>query len=216
MRYKKFHSKIIPPAQADNATFFSKERLYYRMMALDLEKDLVERAKTDRQAFGRLFDIYYPKIFGYVLNRTANLQAAQDITSDVFFKALNNIGKFRWQGIPFSAWLYRIANNSTADFYKHGKFKQVNLEDVPEAAIGAIPAADEELAAAEEQLSRHQQYLALHANIIKLDTKYQEVITLRFFQSKQINEIAEILGKSEGTIKSLLHRGLEKLKGYLK
>lgn len=185
------------------------------MMEIGREKDLVEKAKTDYQYFGKLFDAYYPKIFGYTLNRTANIQAAQDITSEVFFKALNNISRYNWRGIPFSAWLYRIANNVTADYYKRGKFRQVNLEDVQEAALGSTPAADEEIAAAEDELNRHQQYIALHANIIKLDTKYQEVITLRFFQSKQINEIVDILGKREGTVKSLLHRGLEQLKAHI-
>lgn len=184
-------------------------------MALDNERDLVEKAKFDSQSFGRLFDIYYPKIFGYVLNRTADLEAAKDITSEVFFKALNNISRFRWRGIRFSAWLYRIANNVTADYYKHGKVRQIKLEDVRDADLGLTPAAEEELLAAEEELNRHQQYLALQANIFKLDTKYQEVIALKFFQTKHINEIAEILGKSEGTVKSLLHRGLEKLKGYM-
>ena len=78
--------------------------------------------------------------------------------------------------------------------------------------MDSIPSAEEELLEAEVELKRHEQYLALHDNIYKLDIKYQEVITLRFFENKQINEISEILGKKEGTIKSLLHRGLKKLR----
>ncbi len=194
---------------------FATGTFILQMMDPEQEKNIVENAKSDPQAFGKLFDAYYPLIFGYVLNRTADVQASRDIVSEVFLNALKNIARFRWQGIPFSAWLHRIANNETADYYKHGKIRQVSLEDVPESAVGSTPAAEEELIAAEGELNRHRQYLALQQNIAKLDIKYQEVITLRFFQKKQINEISQILGKSEGTVKSLLHRGLEKLKVFM-
>lgn len=185
------------------------------MMNPDQENVLVEKAKSDPQAFGSLFDAHYPEILRYALRRTADVQAAQDITSEVFSKALIGIGKFRWQGIPFAAWLYRIANNETADYYKHGKIQQISLEQVPEYGLGSSPAAEEELINAESELKRHQQYLALHEKIVKLDNKYQEIISLRFFQDKQINEISQILGKPEGTVKSLLHRGLEQLKVFM-
>ena len=185
------------------------------MMDSALEKALVEKAKSDPQAFGSLFDAHYPEILRYVLRRTANVQAAQDITSEVFSKAFAGIGKFRWQGIPFSAWLYRIANNETADYYKHGKIQLISVDEVPESGMGSSPDAEDELITAELELKRHQQYLILHDNIVKLDNKYQEVIALRFFQDKQLSEISEILGKPEGTVKSLLHRGLAKLKLFM-
>ena len=82
--------------------------------------------------------------------------------------------------------------------------------------MDSIPSSEEELLEAEAELKRYEQYLALHDNIYRLDIKYQEVITLRFFENKQINEISEILGKREGTIKSLLHRGLKKLRELMK
>ena len=185
------------------------------MIELEQEKSLIEKAKGDSNAFGSLYDTYYSKVFGYVLRRTANVQIAEDITSEVFFKTLKNISKFRWQGIPFSAWLYRIANNETANYFKHGKNGLVRWEDISEFYSGSLPSAEEELLEAEAEVKRHEQYLALHQNILKLDIKYQEVITLRFFENKQINEISTILGKREGTVKSLLHRGLEKLKTFM-
>ncbi len=181
-------------------------------MELTQERALIEKAKGDPDAFGRLYDAYYPDIFGYILRRTANVQVTEDITSEVFFAALKNISKFRWQGVPFSAWLYRIANNKTATYFTHGKNGQVYLEDVPELDLGSTPSAEEEVLNAEAEIKRHEQYLALQKNITKLDIKYQEVITLRFFENKQLNEISAILGKREGTVKSLLHRGLEKLR----
>ncbi len=184
-------------------------------MELTEEKDLIEKAKVDANAFGNLYETHYSEVFAYVLRRTANIHVAQDITSEVFFKALKNIGRFHWQGIPFSAWLYRIANNEVADQFRHGKYTRVRWEDISELEMPPSPSAEEELLEAEEQLKRHEQYLALHDKIVKLDTKYQEVIVLRFFGNKPLNEIATILGKREGTVKSLLHRGLEKLKTFM-
>ena len=184
-------------------------------MDLTHEQALVEKAKGDPDAFGNLYDVYYSKIFGYILRRTANIQVAEDITSEVFFAALKNISKFRWQGVPFSAWLYRIANNKTATHFTRSRNGQIPLDNVSELDLGSTSSAEEELVEAEGELKRHEQYLALNDNIRRLDIKYQEVITLRFFENKQINEISAILGKREGTVKSLLHRGLEKLRIFM-
>ena len=176
------------------------------------EQVLVLKARSDPNAFGELYDAYYPQIFGYILRRTANVKIAEDITSEVFFAAIKNISKFRWQGVPFSAWLYRIANNKTANYYTRGKNGHVNLDDFPECDLVSTSSAEEELLNAEAELDRHEQYLALNENLRKLDIKYQEVIVLRYFEKKQITEISTILGKSEGTVKSLLHRALRRLR----
>lgn len=181
-------------------------------MDLEQEEKLVERAKNDAQAFGQLYDWYYSKIFGYVLRRTASIEIAQDVTSDVFFKALKNLEQFRWRGTPFSSWLYRIATHEIANYFRKNKRGQFCLEEVPNSISLSNPSAETELLEAEAELKRHEEFLALHENISKLSVKYEEVITLRFFENKQIKEIGEILGKREGTVKSLLHRGLEKLR----
>ena len=179
-------------------------------MDLSEEKELVEKAQRDPEAFGELYDQYYSPIFGYVLKRVANIEIAQDITSEVFFKALKNLGQFHWQGISFSFWLYRIAANQTIDYFRKNGHKTISLEEFGELAANVdIPS---ESLRAEEELERHQDFLTLHENISKLTIKYQEVITLRFFEDKQIKEIAQILGKREGTVKALLHRGVEKLR----
>ena len=80
------------------------------------EKELIKKAQKDPEIFSQLYDRYYPQIFGYVLKRVANLEVAQDITSETFFKALRKLWQFRWQNISFSAWLYRIANNEIANY----------------------------------------------------------------------------------------------------
>ena len=94
-------------------------------MDLESEKELVFRAKTDADAFGLLYDEYYPKVFGYVLNRTASIETAKDITSEVFLKALRTIKRFQWRNISFSAYLYRIAGNEIKNVYNRNK--QLNL-----------------------------------------------------------------------------------------
>ncbi len=179
---------------------------------LEQEKELVERAKNDPEAFGELYDRYYSPIFGYVLRRTADIEIAQDITSEVFFKALKNLRQFRYRGFPFSSWLYRIASNEIANYFRKNKRGQICLDEVSNSISISNPSAETELLEAEAELKRHEDFVLLHQSISKLPVKYQEVITLRFFENKQVKEISEILGKREGTVKSLLHRGLEKLR----
>lgn len=174
------------------------------------DKELISRAKKDPQIFGQIYDKYYPRIFGYILNRTGNLQLAQDITSETFFKALKKLWQFRWQNVPFSSWLYRIAGNEIVNHYRKNKHRTVPIEEVAE------PAADSDLARelmeAEKAIERHRDFIIIRNKIGTLSFKYQEVIILRFFEKKKIKEISEILKKREGTVKSLLSRGLEKLR----
>ncbi len=181
-------------------------------MDLKEEKELVDRARRDPDAFGELYDRYYSPIFNYILRRVANLEIAQDITSEVFFKALKNLGQFHWRNVPFSSWLYRIATNQITDYFRRGKHEMFSLEEIPDSITPSNRSIESEVLEAEEELRRHEDFLLLHENIAKLPIKYQEVITLKFFEHKQIKEMGEILGKREGTIKSLLHRGLEKLR----
>jgi len=181
-------------------------------MDLEQEETLVQKSQEDIKAFGELYDEYYARIFNYALRRTASIEIAQDVTSEVFFKALKNLKRFRWCGIPFSAWLYRIATNEIANYFRNYRHRQYNLEGVSNSSNVSNPSAETEILEAEVELQRHEEFLMLHENISKLPVKYQEVITLRFFQNKQVKEVSEILGKREGTVKSLLHRGLEKLR----
>jgi len=175
-------------------------------MQPDQEKALVERARSDPSAFGELYEAYYGRIFGYALRRTANFQTAQDVTSEVFFKALNGIRKFRWRGIALSSWLYRIASNEIANGYRRSRHEWQYLE-----AIRVSPFS-QELAAAMAELEKHEDYLTLQQAVSKLPARYQEVIALKYFEDMEIAQIAGILCKPEGTVKSLLHRGIEKLR----
>ena len=180
-------------------------------MDTEQERALVERAKNDAEAFGELYDKYYSKIFNYILRRTANIVVAQDTTSEVFFKALKNLNKFQWQGVPFSSWLYRIATHEIANHFRKSKRSTIVM-NISDAAVPSNPSPETEVLQAEAELRKYEDLLTLHDSITKLPLKYQEVITLRFFEDKPIREIGEILEKREGTIKSLLHRGLKRLK----
>ena len=184
-------------------------------MDLERERDLVKQAQRDPTAFAELYDHYYPKIFGYALRRTANLEAAQDITSETFFKALKGLWRFRWRNISFSAWLFRIASNETAQYFRQADYrKSASLEVMQEQ--GFEPASPDdphvELVEAQEALDRNREFRQVQERIARLPAKYQEVIALRYFEHKQLKEIAQILGKKEGTVKSLLHRAVEKLR----
>lgn len=184
-------------------------------MDLDAERDLIKRAQKDPAAFGEVYDHYYPKIFGYVLRRTADVEVAQDITSETFFDALRKLWQFRWRSISFSSWLYKIATNEINQYFRKAeRRKSASLEELREQGFEPVSSQDPEsgLIEAQEKLRQYQDFLEIQQRIVRLPDKYQEVISLRFFEQKQIREIAEILGKKEGTVKSLLHRAVEKLR----
>jgi RNA polymerase sigma-70 factor, ECF subfamily len=183
-------------------------------MDLSEEKGLVSRCRDDPAAFGRIYEEYYGGIYRYVLKRTGNVKIAEDITSETFFKALKHIGKFKWRNVPFSSWLYRIATNEVNSFFRQGKYKTVSLDELDIDSLAPVSPADieAEIEEADNRLQQHADYLQALEQVKKLPIKYQTVIALRFFENKKINEICDILGKKEGTVKSLLSRGLDILR----
>jgi len=182
------------------------------------EKILIKRAKRDPDAFGAIFEEYYEPIFGYVLKRTGHVHSAQDIVSETFFKALDRLWQFKWKDISISSWLYRIATNEVNQYYRKRKKTSISIEDLIEKS--GIELADEhdlidEIAKQEEELERAKSWKQARKYISELPEKYQEVLSLRFFEEKKIKEIAEILNKKEGTIKSLLSRGIAQLRSKM-
>ena len=186
------------------------------MADLDQEKKLVKNAQKNPEAFGIIFDKYYDRIFGYVLRRVANPDIAKDIISEVFFKAFTNLWKFRWRNISISAWLYKIATNEVNYFFRKKKYKTVSLDRLMEEnglePVSPEATIEEELINVEITLKKHQDYFEVQKRIAEMPVKYQEVISLRIFESKSIKEISEILNKKEGTIKSILSRSTHNLK----
>ncbi len=175
------------------------------------EKELLEKIQADQSQFGILFDHYYQPIFGYVFRRIADYDLARDISAETFLKAFLKIKSFQWKGISLSSWLYRIANNETNKYFRKLKYKPDKLGSIVKGESFFV-FIDNGREALEEELVMHQEFLDVHRNLKKLDIKYQEVIALRYFEGKDNKQIAGILEKPEGTVKSLLSRGIEKLK----
>lgn len=167
--------------------------------------------------FAELFEQYYKPILNYTLRRTGHAETAKDLTSQTFFNAYRKFHQFQWvEGSSFSSWIYRIATNEINSYYRKGK-GTISLDSIMEFGFDA-PSQDDlqrELIEAQEQFQQAKDFLRIREALSQLSVKYQEVLALRYFEGKKILEIAEILGKREGTVKALLSRGVEKLRQAL-
>ena len=159
------------------------------------EENLVRRAQQqNEEAFTQLYEEYFDKIYRYITLKIGNQTEAEDLTQQVFVKALQSISSFRWKGIPFSAWLFRIAHNQVVDYFrKEKKYTTTPLDE--SLRDGAI---DPQLAV-EQKLDIEQLILATK----QLTKAQREVISLRFAGELPIAQVARIMGKSEGAVKAL-------------
>lgn len=175
---------------------------------MSIEKDMVERAvKGDRDAFAQLYEKHFDRIYRYIYFRLGSKTVTEDLTQDVFLKALEAIGSFKWRHSPFAAWLYRIAHNQVVDYFrKNGKVEKVPLEDGMELADKSDTAS-----VAENELEIER----MIAGIDKLTPSQKDVISLRFGAQLTIAEAAKTLGKNEGTVKALQYNGVLALKKML-
>ncbi len=171
------------------------------------EESLVRRAQQrDEEAFATLYEEYFDKIYRYVTLKIGDRVEAEDLTQQVFIKALNSISSFKWRGIPFSAWLFRIAHNQVVDYFrKKKKYTTVSLD---ESLAGSD--IDPQLAA-ERKLDIEQILVATK----RLTDAQREVISLRFASELPIAEVAKIMGKSQGAIKALQHSAIAALRREL-
>lgn len=177
------------------------------------EKELIERIKREPELFSEIFKLYYKPIFGYVFRRTGNFDDTADIASNTFIKAFTHIKSYSYRGIPLKVWLYRIATNEINMFFrgitKRGFIiKEMDIEG-RRVFSQYVQNDKHEL---ELELQKHSQYLNVIKALKTLPLKYQEAISLRYFEGKTNKEIVEILNIKEGTLKSLLSRGVEKLR----
>jgi RNA polymerase sigma-70 factor (ECF subfamily) len=175
-----------------------------RRDSTDQVRKLVDRAqKGDRDALEELYLIHFDRIYSYLHVSVGNRHDAEDLTTQTFLKMLEKIGSFKWQSAPFSAWLFRIAHNLAMDHFRARRRWQPE-EDVPEPVGDAEPSA--ELAAM--QTIGRESMLKL---IERLSPEQQQVLTLKFVFNLPNAEVAAILKKTEGAIKSLQHRALVSL-----
>jgi RNA polymerase sigma-70 factor, ECF subfamily len=167
-------------------------------------RKLVDQAQQgDRAALEELYLIHFDRIYSYLHMSVGSKHDAEDLTTQTFMKMLESIGRFRWQSAPFSAWLFRIAHNLAMDHFRARRRWQPEA-DVPEPPGEAEPSAELE---AMQSIGR-QSMLEL---IDKLSPEQQQVLTLKFVFNFPNADVAKILDKTEGAIKSLQHRALASL-----
>jgi RNA polymerase sigma-70 factor, ECF subfamily len=164
------------------------------------EKLLVETAQRDPRCFADLYRMHFDRVYAYVARRVATRSDAQDLTAEVFQQALANLGRFEWRGVPFAAWLYRIAANAVTDHH-HRTMRDHNVPLNPE------PGRDE-YESAERRAS-------LYRAVRELPADQRRVIEMRFAEDRSIAEIAWVLGRSEGAVKQLQFRALGRLRAQL-
>src|SRR5436305_12527516 len=165
---------------------------------------LVARAQNgDREALEELYLLHFDRIYSYLHMSVGNRHDAEDLTTQTFLRMLESIKRFRWQSAPFSAWLFRIAHNLAMDHFRAARRWQPE-EEVPEPPGESEPSAE---AQALQSIGR-QSLLEL---IEDLSHEQQQVLTLKFVFNFANGDVATILGKTEGAVKSLQHRALVSL-----
>ena len=163
------------------------------------ERLLIEAAKVDPSKFGDLYEIHFERVYAFVARRVGNRDTAEDLTSDVFHKALASLRNYESRGVPFAAWLLRIAANAVADQYKRAAREAPGSGDPPEPAANPDPEATEHRA-------------RLFRLVNQLPSDQRQVIFQRFVEQRSIREIAQQFGRTEGAVKQLQFRALQNLR----
>jgi RNA polymerase sigma-70 factor (ECF subfamily) len=171
------------------------------------ERRLVEAAQREPARFADLYENYFELVYAFVARRVQSRDAAEDLTSEVFRRALQSLPRFKWTGAPFAAWLFRVASNLIADRVKRtAKEGNVTLgDDLANPAAGRLQSSLEEV--------ERQAHVFRLVNALADDQR--RVLLMRFTEEKSIREIAAELGRSEGAVKQLQFRALENLRARL-
>ena len=168
------------------------------------EQTLIAAAKKNASAFGEIYDLYFARIFYFIIRRTDNEMIADDLTSQTFLKALNGLKKYEDRGVPFSAWLYRIAHNELNKYFNKQQRNKVFSLEQEELFEFIQPEDDEPFDDARlEELMK---------TLKELPTEAMEVLELRFFEGKNFREISYILNIGESGAKMRLYRAIDKLR----
>ncbi len=166
----------------------------------EAERLLIEAAQRDRSRFAELYEGNFERVYAFVARRVRDRHEAEDITSEVFHQALANLARFEWRGVPFAAWLFRIAANAIIDRAKRA------------ARERDVAGLDEPAEASLEDVEQRAQLFRL---VDRLPPDQHRVIVMRFAEQKRIREIAHELGRTEGAVKQLQLRGLQNLRARL-
>jgi len=181
------------------------------LKALKQEVDprpLIEAAQKDPSRFGDVYELYFERVYAYVVRHARDRHAAEDITSEVFHNALANIARFEWRGVPFSAWLFRIAANALADHFHHAARTRNNVDfegfDLPNPSQFSTRG--------DIDLDRAR----LFRLVRELPDDQRRVIEMRFAEEKSIREVALAMGRTEGAVKQMQFRALGSLRACLR
>jgi RNA polymerase sigma-70 factor, ECF subfamily len=192
------------PAEVKPRRFPSLRRASSRPSEeLEAERKLVEAAKTDPAEFAKLYDRYVDQIHAFVYHQTGSWERAQDVTATTFMRAYAEIGRFEWRGVPYSAWLYRVASNLV--MREHRRQGWIILPDnMVDPGEGPEDAA-----------IRSEQVQRIQAAVRQLSPDQRQAITLRFGTGLRNAEVGRVMRKSEGAVKLLIFRGLRSLERRL-
>jgi RNA polymerase sigma-70 factor (ECF subfamily) len=174
-------------------------------MNLEQEKQLVIKAQQSLEAFDALYEYYLPKIYGYVFNRTGNKEITEDIVSQTFITAMLNLKKYKDKGVGFGAWLYRIAHNTFVDYFRKNKGKAQMLDENSAELM-------------QKEINEYEQIennIVVRKALLKIPEQYQQILSLKYFEEFDNQEISEIIGCKKETLAVKLHRSLEALKKVL-
>ena len=171
---------------------------------IDGDKQLIKRAiKGEASAFGLLYDKYQPQIYRFIYLKIGHREEAEDLTHQVFLKSWQSIGRFNFQGFPFSSWLYSVARHQVIDHYRTKKVK-ITFEEIIE-----LETNDDSLP---EAIDNKLTIEKVKSAIACLNDEQQDVIILRFIEDFSLQEAASILEKTEGAVKLLQHRAIKNLR----
>ena len=176
------------------------------MKALKKEADerlLIEAAQQDPARFADLYEVNFERVYAYAVRRVRDRAEAEDVTAEVFHQALANLKRFEWRGIPFAAWLFRIAANLISD-----RWQRSGREISDEETIDAAQTSPAEI----EEVERRATLFKL---VDTLPAEQKNVVVLRFVEQKSIKEVARQIRKTEGAVKQLQFRALSNLRARM-
>ena len=167
------------------------------------ERLLIEAAQRDPARFADLYELNFERVYAYVVKRVRDRSESEDLTAEVFHQALANLKRFEWRGIPFAAWLFRIAANLISD-----RWQKSGREVTDEESIGSAQVSPVEI----EEVERRATLFRL---VDTLPAEQKRVVVLRFVEQKSIREVASAICKTEGAVKQLQFRALSTLKARM-
>jgi RNA polymerase sigma-70 factor (ECF subfamily) len=186
-----------------------RKRFSQRKLKKLTDAELVDVVKAgDQNAFGELYERYVEKIYNYVYYRTGNHHDAEDLTARVFFRAIGHIETYTERGVPFQAWLYRIAHNLVANWHRdRGRRKVIPLDEFIATSLKSD--------SPDRQAEDNEEREALLIAIRRLPEERQQLLTLKFVEHLSNAEIGALMNRTEGAVKSLYHRTLIALRDEL-